>query len=70
MPRKPIELPPAATHAFVRDMHAFFAEDSQIKRDGIAGRQMFVLRKYQGPPEKPVRIPDIKEMFLQMRDHS
>jgi hypothetical protein len=28
---------------------------------------MDALRKYQGPREKPVRIPDIKEMFEEMK---
>jgi hypothetical protein len=66
MPRKPIELPPEVAEAFVADMRAFFAEANQIKRDEIAARQMSVLRQYQGPREKPVRIPDIIEMFRQM----
>jgi hypothetical protein len=70
MPRKPLELPPAVARRFMEDLRAFFAEESQIKRDEIAGRQMSVLREYQGPREKPVRIPDIKEMFLRMRDRS
>ncbi len=51
-------------------MRAFFAGENPIKRDEIAGRQMSVLRQYQAPREKPVRILDVKEMFLQMRDHS
>ena len=68
MPRKPIDLPPAIARAFVADRLAFLAESNQIKRDEIAGRQMAVLRQYQGPREKPVRIPDVREMFLQMRD--
>jgi hypothetical protein len=70
MPSKPIELPPAVARRFLEDMRAFFADESQIKRDEIAGRQMSVLRQYQGPREKPVRIPDIMEMFRQMRDHA
>ena len=56
--------------AFVRDMHAFFAEKASIKRDAIAARQISALRQYQQSREKPVRIPDVKEMFLQMRDHA
>jgi hypothetical protein len=68
MPRKPIELPPEVAEAFVADMRAFFAEPNLIKRDDIAARQMSVLRQYQGPREKPVRIPDIIEMFRQMMD--
>jgi hypothetical protein len=39
-----------------------------IKADAIAARQMAVLQKFQGPREWPVRVPDIKETFLQMRD--
>jgi hypothetical protein len=46
---------------------AYFAEKNAVKRDEIACRQMQALRQYQGPLEKPVRIPDIKEVFLQMR---
>jgi hypothetical protein len=68
MPRKPIELPPAVARRFMEDLRAFFAEESPITRDEIAGRQMSVLRQYQGPREKRLRIPDIKEMFLRMRD--
>ena len=68
MPRKPIELPPEVAETFVADMRAFFAEPNLIKRDEIAARQMSVLRQYQGPREKPVRIPDIMEMFRQMMD--
>jgi T6SS, Phospholipase effector Tle1-like, catalytic domain len=33
MPSKPIELPPEVAKAFVRDMRAFHAEKSSIKRD-------------------------------------
>jgi hypothetical protein len=68
MPSKPIELPPEVAKAFVADMRVFFAEPNLIKRDEIAARQMSVLRQYQGPREKPARIPDIMEMFRLMRD--
>ncbi len=68
MHRKLIELPPAVARRFVADMHAFYAELNPIKRDEIAGQQMSVLRQYQGPREKPVRIPDVKEMFRHMMD--
>jgi hypothetical protein len=49
-------------------LRAFFAEKNGVKRDEIAGRQMHVLREYQAPREKTVRIPDVKEMFVQMKD--
>ncbi len=68
MPRKPIELPPKVARRFLEDMRAFVAEENPTKRDEIAGRQMSVLKEYQAPREKPVRIPDIMKMFLQMRD--
>ncbi len=68
MARKPIELPPEVARCFLEDMRAYFAEKNLIKRDEIAGRQMHVLREYQAPREMPVRIPDIMEMFRQMRD--
>jgi hypothetical protein len=69
MPKKPLELPMKVAKAFIRDMRAFHAEPSEIKRDEIAGRQMDALRQFQRPSEKPVRIPDIKEMFEAMKDH-
>ena len=65
-----IEIPPDVARGFVKDMLAFYAETNPIKRDEIAARQMSVLRQYQGPGEKPVRIPDVKEMFRQMMDHA
>jgi hypothetical protein len=68
MPCKPIELPPEIARRFVEDTRAYFSEKNGIKRDEIAGRQMSALRTFQGPREKPLRILDIKEMFLQMRD--
>jgi hypothetical protein len=65
-----IEIPPAVARRFVEDMLAYYAATNPIKRDQITARQMFVLRQYQGPREKPVRIPDVKEMFRQMMDHA
>jgi hypothetical protein len=65
-----IEIPPDVARRFVEDMLAYFAETSTIKRDEIAARQMSVLRQYQGPREKPLRISDIKDIFRQMIDHA
>jgi hypothetical protein len=39
VPAKPIE-PPEVAKAFVRDMLAFHAEKSPLKRDEIASRQI------------------------------
>ncbi len=50
-----IDIPPDVAGRFLEDMHAFFSEPYRIKRDEIAGRQMFVLREYQRPREKKLR---------------
>ena len=63
---KPIELPPEVAKAFVRDTRAFFkAGGTGVKADGIAAMQLHALKEhYSGK----LRITDVKEMFLQMRD--
>jgi hypothetical protein len=67
--KPPLELPPAISRAFVRDMEAFFAEENRLKRDEIALRQLHVLREYQGPREQALGLSDVKAMFLHMRNH-
>jgi len=69
MPNKPIELPPAIAQAFVKDMRAFFEEENAIKRDEIAARQLRVLREFKGSREKKLRLSDVHEMFLELREH-
>jgi hypothetical protein len=49
-------------------MRAYFAEKNTIKADAIAARQIHVLRQYQGSQERPIKLHEVKEMFLQMRD--
>jgi len=68
MIRKPLELPPAVARAFVKDMRAFFAEESRYKQDEIAARQLSALNEYRGRQDKPLRLSDVKAMFQQMRD--
>jgi hypothetical protein len=70
MPRKQLEVPPAVARAFVEDMRAFFAEKNAIKRDEIAARQLHVLRAYNPPRAKKLHLSDVREMFLQMKDHA
>ena len=55
--------------AVVRDMRAFHAEKSPIKRDEIASRLIHVLRQYQGRNERPIKLHHVKEMFEEMWDH-
>jgi len=50
-------------------MRAFLAESNVTKRDEIAARQLDVLEKFRLPQERDLRLSDVKEMFLQMRDH-
>jgi hypothetical protein len=69
MPIKPIELPPEAARAFVEDMRAFF-KASGHEADEIAARQCWALRAYQKPRDKKLRLSDVKEMFLAMRDYA
>jgi hypothetical protein len=64
------EIPPEVARRFVDDMRAFFAEKNGIKRDEIAARQLYTLRRYQRPHQKKLRLIDVKEMFLQMRDQA
>lgn len=67
MSSKPIELPPEVAKAFIRYMHAFFAEKSTIKADAIAANQLHALKQhYNGK----LKLTDVKEMFLQMRDQA
>jgi hypothetical protein len=65
MPRKPIDLPPAAAHRFAQDMRAFFKETNQIKQDEIAARQVDALRHYY---VGKLRLTDVIDMFVAMRD--
>jgi hypothetical protein len=51
MKRKPLDLPPAATEAFMKDMRAYFAEEDAVKRDAIATRQRHALSEFQNSRE-------------------
>ena len=66
---KHIELSPRVAQAFVRDMRAFFKAKNQLKQDEIASRQLHALIAFQRPRDKNLRLADVKQMFLQMRDH-
>jgi hypothetical protein len=68
MPRKPLELPPEIAKAFRADMRAYMAEPNQIKRDEIAIRQLYALSPYCR--SKKLRLFEVKEMFMQMRDYA
>jgi hypothetical protein len=65
---KNIELPPRVAQAFVRDMRAFFKANNQLKQDEIASRELHALIAFQRPRGKKLRLADVKEMFLEMKD--
>ena len=68
MTRKPLDLSPKVARGFVTAMHDYFAEKDPIKRDAIAAHQLDVLKQYQGQREKPLRLSDVKRMFVHMRN--
>ena len=49
-------------------MTTYFVECSPMKRDEIALRQLIALKDYQGKREKPLRLSDVKRMFLHFRN--
>jgi hypothetical protein len=67
---KHIELPPRVAHTFVRNMRAFFKAKNQLKQDEIASRQLHALSPFQRPQDKKLRLADVKQMFLQMKDYT
>lgn len=66
-PRKPIELPADVVRTFVEDMRAFLPSRTRIRRDEIAARQLHALRQdHTGK----LRLSDVHEMFVQMKDYA
>jgi hypothetical protein len=68
MHRKAIEIPPAAARAFVEDLRAFHKAKTGLDIDEIAARQLHDLQKHQRPGEKKLRLVDVHELFLAMKD--
>ena len=65
MPSKPPDLPIEVAKAFVRDMRAFHAAKGSLKKDEIAARQLWRLKQHWSGK---LRITDVREMFVQMKD--
>jgi len=70
MPTHSLELPLKVAQAFARDMRAFFKAKNQLEQDEIASRQLHALQAFQRPRDKRLRLADVKQMFVQMRDHA
>jgi hypothetical protein len=70
MPQKPADLPMQAAIVAAKDMRAYFAEPSAIKRDEIAARQASLLVQHRPPRQCKLRVADVKEMFREMKDRA
>jgi hypothetical protein len=64
---KPIELSPGFARRFAEDTRAYFAETNLIKRDEIAARQLHALGQHYN---SKLKLTDVRELFLQMKDHA
>ena len=65
---KQLELPPEAARAFVEDMRAFFAAKNQLEEDEIAAAAGWRLKQHL-PKGTKLRLSDVKQLFLGMKDH-
>jgi hypothetical protein len=52
---------------FVSVMKDYFAETDNTKRDAIAAYQLSAPSQHQSSREKPLRLSDVKAMFLEFR---
>ena len=68
MLRRQIELPPRVAKAFVRNMQAFFRAKDQLKQDEIAAGTGWMLQQHL-PRGAKLWLTDVKQMFLEMKDH-
>ena len=50
-------------------MRDFYAEPNAIKHDKIAGDAAHLLKPYLPPRDRKLRLPDVYELFEQMKDH-
>ena len=62
------DIPPAVARAFLQDMRAFFAAETELKRDEIAARQRHILLEHM-PPKSRLRISEVRELFQRMHDN-
>jgi len=51
-------------------MRTFLAEENHIKRDKIAIRPHVALNEHLGKRQRPLRVTDMKEMYLQTKDQA
>jgi hypothetical protein len=49
-------------------MRLYHATNDSIKRDEIAARQAWLLSEHLGSREKKLRVIDVREMFVEIKD--
>lgn len=62
--RNPIEIPPEAAKAFMRDLRAYHATKNGDKRTEIAARQAEQLSKHV---RSVVKLAEVRDLFRRMR---
>jgi hypothetical protein len=50
-------------------MRLYHATKDTNERDEMAARQAWLLSEHLGPREKKLRAIDVREMFVEMKDH-
>jgi hypothetical protein len=68
MARKPLDIPTAASKAFIKDLRAYHAERNAARRAEIVQRQLDALQGFVVPRDKPLRFRDVVALFEEMRD--
>ncbi len=70
MPRKPIELAPAVAGSFLKHVRAFCAEKTASRKTKWQRDEYGCSTQHLKPREKKLSLLDVREIFLQMRDHA
>jgi hypothetical protein len=65
--KKPLDIPMAASKAFMRDLRKYHAEPDDARRAEIAQRQLDALQGFLGPRDRKLRLRDVVKLFEEMR---
>lgn len=62
-------IPPEVTRQIIEDMHRYFAAGAgAFQQDAIAAETLHRLKPYERKFGSRLRLNDIKELFVQMKD--
>ena len=70
MPVNALKIPPKVALKVMADLKAYHAERNRIRRDAIAAEAIARVNPYMPKGAKPLRIPDMKQLFDAMRDEA